>query len=249
MRTPGAQVVDLRPVPLLDVSKSEIIEAIVSSRPPMRSFVGVNAHSVFLAEHDATFREVLGRAYCFCDGFGVHLLARVQGLKRPRHRNTPTDFMWGTFARLAESGMTVYLLGDEPGVAEAFAREVEKRHPGLVSGHHHGFFAFGSAEEGKVIDEINGLRPHLLCVGMGQPRQEIWADERRNRLDCAATLHLGASMAFAVGARRRGPKWATDRGLEWAFRVLHEPRRMADRYFVEIPRLIARGWGYRRARR
>jgi N-acetylglucosaminyldiphosphoundecaprenol N-acetyl-beta-D-mannosaminyltransferase len=73
---------------------------------------------------------------------------------------------------------------------------------------------------------------------MGQPRQEKWAHRLREELGCAAVLNLGASMAFAIGARKRGPSWATGRGLEWLFRVLAEPRKMFARYFVEIPWLV-----------
>jgi N-acetylglucosaminyldiphosphoundecaprenol N-acetyl-beta-D-mannosaminyltransferase len=148
--------------------------------------------------------------------------------------------MWDVFARLHALGKTVYLLGDEPGVAEGFARLLNERHPGLVRGHHHGFFQAGSDEEREIVAQINALRPHLLCVGMGQPRQEKWLHRLRGTLSCPAALVIGASMAFAIGARRRGPAWATGRGLEWVFRVLHEPRRMFTRYFFEIPWLMTR---------
>lgn len=237
--------IDLKPLPLRDVSREEIVEAIAQARQPVTSFVGVNAHTAYLLEQRADFRSVAAEAYRFCDGFGVHLLALAQGLPRPQHRNTPTDFMWPVFARLAREGKSVYLVGDEPGVAERFGALLEGRHPGLVCGHHHGFFQGGSAEEAALIAEIAAKKPHLLCVGMGQPRQELWVHQNRERLAAAAALHLGASMAFAIGARRRGPQWATDRGLEWLFRVLHEPRRMFSRYFVEIPWLVQRALRHR----
>ena len=227
----------MRPVSILDVSKEEIVEAISTAAGPVRSFVAVNAHTLYVAEKDAGFVEALAGSYRFCDGFGVHLLAMLQGLPRPRHRNTPTDFMWDVFARLAADGKTVFLLGDEPGVAERFAGLLEAKHPGLVAGRQHGFFRSG-AEDDAVVSAINASGAHLLCAGMGQPRQEKWVHDRAGRLACAAAFHIGASMAFAVGARRRGPQWATDRGLEWLFRVLSEPRRMFARYFVEVPVLI-----------
>jgi exopolysaccharide biosynthesis WecB/TagA/CpsF family protein len=237
--------VKLRPVTFLDVSKDGIVEAIADARGPLKAFIGLNAHGVYLVEKDAEFREILEDAYRFCDGFGVHLLAMLQGLERPRYRNTATDFMWAVFSRLHELGKTVYLLGDEPGVSERFAQMLEAKYPGLVCGQHHGFFALNSKEEAAIVTDINAARPHLLCVGMGQPRQEKWAARLRSELVCPAVLHLGASMAFAIGARKRGPAWATGRGLEWFFRVLHEPRKMFSRYFLEIPWLIARALRYR----
>jgi exopolysaccharide biosynthesis WecB/TagA/CpsF family protein len=232
--------INLRPVSFRDISKEEIVAAIDMAQLPMQSFVGLNAHTIYLAEQDREFREVLNAAFRFCDGFGVHLLAMLQGVNRPRHRNTATDFMWDVFEHLHESGKTVYLLGDEPGVAENFALLLDKKFPGLVCGQQHGFFAMESDDERAIVAGINARQPHLLCVGMGQPRQEKWAFRLRNELKCPAALHLGASMAFATGVRKRGPAWATGRGLEWLFRVLHEPRKMFSRYFVEIPWLITR---------
>lgn len=240
----AAQEVPLRPVPLRDVPMREIVEAIAAARPPVKSFVGVNAHTVFLAERDAEFRRILGETYRFCDGFGVHLLALMQGLPKPRHRNTPTDFMWEVFAQMHALGLTVFLVGDKPDVVDAFSARLDVLYPGLICGHHHGFFQEGTDEERVLVRRINDRGPHLICVGMGQPRQEKWVHRLRDELSCSAALHLGASMAFAVGARRRGPRWATHNGLEWLFRVLHEPRRMFFRYFVEIPWLASRAISY-----
>jgi len=237
------EMIDLQPVPIPDVSKAEIVEAIAGAQGPLLNFVAVNAHTLYLAERDAEFAAILRESERFCDGFGVHLLALAQGLPRPQHRNTPTDFMWDVFAKLSSLGKTVYLLGDEPGVTEKFAALLEARFPGLVCGFHHGFFK--PEDESALVAEINASHPHLLCVGMGQPRQEKWAHRLRNELQCPAAFHIGASMAFAVDARRRGPQWATDHGLEWLFRVLAEPRKMFTRYFVEIPWLVVRSLKWR----
>lgn len=234
----------MKPVAFPDLSREEIAGEIARAMGTERRFIAVNAHTVYLAERDAEFREILEQSDCFCDGFGVHLLSLLQGAGKPEHRNTPTDFMWLIFERLSALGKTVWLVGDEPGVAEEFARLVNSRHPGLILGSHDGYFAMGSADEDRILSEIHDAKPDLICVGMGQPRQEKWAYRLRGRLGCP-TFHIGASMAFAIGARRRGPKWATDHGLEWLFRVLHEPQRMFSRYFVETPWLAARAVRYR----
>lgn len=246
MKPASPQVIQFHPVCFHDSSVEETVEAMVSAcaGEPL-SFVGLNAHTAYLAERDPDFAAVLKGAYRFCDGFGIHLLCWLQGLGRPRHRSTPTDFMWEAFRAHEVAGKKIYCLGDRPGVAEAFMRLVNRRFPGLVCGSHHGFFAIGSAEEKAVIEDINAHAPHLLCVGMGQPRQEKWVHLRREELHCRAAFHIGASMAFAIGERRRGPQWATDRGFEWLFRVLAEPRAMFTRYFVEIPWLIGRAIGHR----
>ncbi len=240
MRETQAQAVRWGAAAFFDVSREEIAEAIVDAQGPLQNFIAVNAHTLFLAERDAEFAEILRGSYGFCDGFGVHLLCVLQGKARPRNRTTPTDFMWLVFERLAAAGKRMYCVGDRREVVAAFSEMVNARHPGLVCGWRDGFFQPGSGEEAAILDDIQVCKPHLLCVGMGQPRQEKWARHHQSVLPCAAAFHIGASMAFATGHRRRGPQWATDHGLEWLFRVLSEPRKMFSRYFVEIPWLIGR---------
>lgn len=245
MRESQAQAVRWGAAAFFDVSCEQIAEEIVTAEGSLQNFIAVNAHTLFLAERDAEFAEILRKSYGFCDGFGVHLLCILQGQPRPRNRTTPTDFMWLVFARLAAKGLRMYCVGDCPEVVAVFAEMVNTRHPGLVCGWRDGFFQSGSAEEAEILEDIRVRSPHLLCVGMGQPRQEKWANHHRDALPCAAAFHIGASMAFATGLRRRGPRWATDNGLEWLFRVINEPRRMFSRYFVEIPWLVRKAILYR----
>jgi exopolysaccharide biosynthesis WecB/TagA/CpsF family protein len=115
---------------------------------------------------------------------------------------------------------------------------MEQRHPGVVAGFHNGFFKENSPEETAIVRQINRSGADVLVLCMGMPRQEFWAERHRNHLACSSILMAGASMAFLTGFRRRGPRWATDRGLEWFFRLAYEPLTMAPRYLFGLPRLL-----------
>jgi N-acetylglucosaminyldiphosphoundecaprenol N-acetyl-beta-D-mannosaminyltransferase len=233
---PAFPLVQCGPVFFQDVSAAEIVEEVCRDAEAPRLFTALNAHGLDLALKSPAYSALLNQSHlCSCDGFGIHLFCRLFGFGQPRHRNTPTDYLPELLRRLASEGKRVFLVGDTPEIVSSFARKTEERYPGLVAGFHSGFFDRGSREEELLIAVINQARPHAILVGMGNPRQEYWAAENAPRLSCAALCMIGASMAFLLGQRRRGPRWATDRGLEGALRLLFEPARMWRRYLVEIP--------------
>ncbi|MDE1170647.1 MAG: WecB/TagA/CpsF family glycosyltransferase [Verrucomicrobium sp.] len=236
------------PVAFRDVTAAEIVAEVARpAGPAPRLFTALNAHALSLALQQPRFRDLLNRSHlCFCDGFGILLFCRLWGFGAPRHRNTPTDFLPALLERLAAEKKTVFLLGDTEAVAAAYARQLEARHPGLVCGWHSGFFPRGGEEEAALLARIAAARPHALLLGMGMPRQEYWAEDHQAALSCASVVMIGASMAFHTGSRRRGPRWATGRGLEGVFRLLLEPRVVWHRYLVELPRLA---WALRRYRK
>jgi N-acetylglucosaminyldiphosphoundecaprenol N-acetyl-beta-D-mannosaminyltransferase len=92
----------------------------------------------------------------------------------------------------------------------------------------------GSAENEALIQRINAYRPDLLMVGMGMPRQEFWTQENFARLDAYVILSSsGAALEYVAGAAPTPPRWAGRIGLEWMFRLVHEPRRLFSRYLIE----------------
>jgi N-acetylglucosaminyldiphosphoundecaprenol N-acetyl-beta-D-mannosaminyltransferase len=86
-------------------------------------------------------------------------------------------------------------------------------------------------EEREFVDRIERARPHVLWVGLGTPRQDLFIDRFRHRLG-ATLIAVGAAFDFIAGTKSQAPKWAQDRGLEWAFRLATEPRRLWRRYLL-----------------
>ena len=112
-------------------------------------------------------------------------------------------------------------------------------------GTHHGYFdrTPGSAENDAVLDAISSFRPHVLFVGMGMPVQEVWLQRNGPRLPPCVQFSVGAAFDYEAGVQPVAPRWMGRVGLEWAYRLFRDPRRMFRRYCVEpwtiLPKAIA----------
>ncbi|MEI9999666.1 MAG: glycosyltransferase [Verrucomicrobiota bacterium] len=135
-----------------DIRRSEIIDVLAEDAPEPRLIANVNAHAINLALKDAAFLDILNHAHaCFCDGFGVKVLAALFRRGTIRDRTTMPGFVEEVAARLHGEGKRLFLLGDEPGVAEAYAKKLEARWPGVVAGTHHGFILRDPAAEAEAL--------------------------------------------------------------------------------------------------
>lgn len=201
----------------------------------------VNVHAINMAQDDAAFRTILNDApVVFCDGFGVRLGARILGHRVPPRFTLP-DWGWDLAALSEQHGWTLFLLGDEPGVAEQAVLRFHERHPRLqVVGTFHGFFDKqpDTTENAAVIAAINAVRPNILILGFGMPLQERWLAENWSQLDADVAITGGAAIRYIAGVTRRGPPWMTRFGLEWLARLVIEPRRLWRRYVLGNPRFL-----------
>lgn len=205
--------------------------------------LNVNANCLNLAWSRPWLRRTLNEAsLVFCDGVGVALAARILSLPTPT-RITYADWTWQLAGFAAREGLTIYLLGARPGVAEEAACSLRRRHPALrIAGAEHGYFdkSAGSPENEAALARISGASPDILVVGFGMPLQERWISENRHRLDCGVVLAGGAALDYVSGRARRGPRFLTDNGLEWLARLAIEPRRLWRRYVLGNPLFLAR---------
>jgi N-acetylglucosaminyldiphosphoundecaprenol N-acetyl-beta-D-mannosaminyltransferase len=208
--------------------------------------LNVNANCLNLLYRSPALREFFAAAdVVFCDGSGVVLAARLLGKSLPA-RITYADWAWQLAAFAEEEGLSLFLLGAGPGVAQRAARRLLERHPGLrISGVGHGYFDHtpGSPENEAVLREINTTRPDLLLVGLGMPLQERWLMQNRDRLEAGVGPPGGGGRAvfdYVSGGLLRGPPLLTDNGFEWLGRLLVEPRRLWRRYLLGNPLFLLR---------
>ena len=172
------------------------------------------------------------------DGVPVAWVGRAQGQKV--QRVCGPDVMPALLDRSRATGARHYFYGGAPGVAERLAERMRAAYPGLtVVGSHSPPFRPQSAEEDAAdAAMINAARPDYVWVGLGAPKQDLWAARMRSFLDAAVVLAVGAAFDFHSGGLRRAPAWMQRFGLEWLYRLAAEPRRLARRYFLTNTRFL-----------
>ena len=202
-------------------------------------FANVNIHTINIAQGDRMFMDFLNEVpLVYCDGSGVRVGARILGAKPPP-RISLTYWVWDLFGFCEANGFSIFFLGGEKGNAGKAVDTVLEKHPRLkVVGSHHGYFEKSGPGSGGVIELINSVKPNLLLVCFGMPLQEHWARENLAKLRCNVVLFGGAIIDYLSGSKGVPPRWMADHGLEWVYRVFHEPRRLWRRYLLGIPLFI-----------
>lgn len=197
--------------------------------------VGVNAHVCNLARKDARLRRLLDSSIAYADGQSVVWAAKLLGGHLPERLAT-TDVAEPLLRAAAAEGIPVYFFGAAEGVAERAAAILRGRIPGLKLRTHHGYVS--PEDMPAVLDEIETHGTRILFVGMGDPAQQLWVDTYRDRLP-AAVLTCGGLFDWLSGSNRRAPEWMIRAGLEWLWRLMIEPRRLAKRYLLGNPSFMA----------
>jgi len=244
---PGKRMV-LAGVPLDLVTRKDLLLYLTLAANGDASVLvaNVNIHAHNIAHGDSEFLQILHDAdLVFCDGAGIVLGARLLGLPRPE-RLTPMDWI-DEFAQLiSEQGHSMFLLGNEPGVADKAAERFSGKFGArIVAGTQHGYFNKDGVENDAVIDAINSSGANILLVGMGMPLQEKWITKHRARLKPRVLLPVGALFGWYSGQLSRPPRWMTDNGMEWLGRLWRHPRRVWKRYLIGNPIFLARVIGTR----
>lgn len=228
--SPIAEILDL---PLDNLTMAEAAESVLAPRPEaaVRQVSFINVDCVNKAHHDADYREILQtNDLRLADGIGLRIAGRL--LKSEIRENVNGTDLFPVLCRLmAERGLSVYLLGAKPGVAEDVAGWIRRNHPkARVAGVQHGYFA--ADQEDAVVEAINASGADILLVAFGAPRQEQWIRRNRHRLAVRSALGVGGLFDFYSGRTPRAPQWLRELGLEWTYRLMQEPGRMWKRYLV-----------------
>uniref|UniRef100_A0A7V6A532 WecB/TagA/CpsF family glycosyltransferase n=1 Tax=Desulfobacca acetoxidans TaxID=60893 RepID=A0A7V6A532_9BACT len=207
----------------------EISRLVARSRPGI--ILSANVHGLNFCRRLPWLAAFYNQAdIVYVDGAGIVLGARLLGYKFPP-RTTMDDWGWSAARHLARRGHSLYLLGNPPGVAAKAAFKLREHAPGLqVLGSHHGFFRKSGPEHDTVIDEINRLEPDILMVGLGMPLEQQWIMENHTRVRARVFWEVGSAFQLWAGAIPQCPRWLGNLGLNWLFRLLLEPRRLANRY-------------------
>ncbi|MGI9037994.1 MAG: WecB/TagA/CpsF family glycosyltransferase [Gemmatimonadota bacterium] len=174
------------------------------------------------------------------DGMPLVWLSRRRG--RPEvSRVYGPDLMLSCCDSFRDRGARHYFYGGAEGVPEQLASSLTERFPGLevAGGFSPPYRDLTEAENREIVARINESRPDFVWVGLGCPKQDFWMAEHRDELEAPVLVGVGAAFDFHSGRKRQAPSWMQSRGLEWLFRLLSEPRRLAGRYVAGNSRFIA----------
>jgi N-acetylglucosaminyldiphosphoundecaprenol N-acetyl-beta-D-mannosaminyltransferase len=190
-----------------------------------------NSHTMVTAAKNPALVEALEKSdFLLPDGSGVLWGSALCG-KPLMHNLNGTDLVPVLCKNGAPKGLSLYLLGAKPGVAEEAAANFAKAYPGLViTGTQHGYFS--PAETPQVLDKIRAARPHLLLIAMGVPLQEIWINQYANELPGITCMGVGGLFDFIAKRVPRAPRPIRAIGMEWVWRLAMEPSRMWQRYLI-----------------
>jgi N-acetylglucosaminyldiphosphoundecaprenol N-acetyl-beta-D-mannosaminyltransferase len=212
----------------------ETLQAFIESGDP-HLVVTADSSAVVIAREDEEFRRIVNAAdLVTADSTGILWATRRQGQPLPE-RVSGCDLAEQLCAMSAREGYSVFLYGAAPGVAEEAAARMKARYPGLtIAGTAHGFL--GDTEQEQLIETIRAARPHVLLVAMGIPRQEKWIHRNLTRLNVPVSIGVGGSFDVFAGRVRRAPLWMQRHGLEWAYRLAANPKKIAK--VLTLPRFV-----------
>jgi len=207
-----------------------------------REYVCVAAvHTIMASREDPELREaVLGASMTLPDGQPLRWAINALGHELPERVYGP-ELMARACERAAQSGQRMYLYGGRnQGALVQLALNLRQRYPGLriVGGQSPPFRALSDDEAAATAREINDSGADVVWVGIGVPKQEKWMASMRDRLDAPVLIGVGAAFDFLAGLVPQAPPQLQKLGLEWAYRLAHEPRRLWKRYARYNPRFV-----------
>jgi N-acetylglucosaminyldiphosphoundecaprenol N-acetyl-beta-D-mannosaminyltransferase len=229
------------PIAVTDYGRTlDWIDAMVAER--QHGYVCVcNVHTVMAAREDSALRAALLSSSLNVPD-GQPLVWALNALGNSLHdRVYGPELMARAFARAPSSGHRFYLYGgrDHDALVQLGVR-LRRRFPGasIVGGYAPPFRPLASDERAAIIDEINRSGADVVWVGIGVPKQEKWMAAMRPELEAPVLVGVGAAFDFHAGLVPQAPPVLQGAGLEWAYRLAHEPRRLWRRYLRYNPRFV-----------
>lgn len=198
-----------------------------------------NTHLVTLARHDLRFAKTMERFDLILpDGMPLIWCMNRRGTQLADRVYGPT-FMLRCLEATADKteNASHYFLGGSEELLASLTTKLQEKFPDLkIAGTYSPPFAplgvWSAEEDQRMLDAIAKSNAEFVWIGLGCPKQESWLARMKDRLPPAVYGAVGAAFAFHAGEVKQSPKWMQDRGLEWAFRLFKEPRRLWKRYFV-----------------
>lgn len=215
-------------IPILLTTSNHCIDNIVNKiiKRKKTLFTFANANTLNIAFDNNKYKQTIKKTIVLNDGIGIDIAAKILYKNKFLENLNGTDFIPKLFLRLP-SGTKLYFLGS----VEKNIKIAQKRfiydYPYLeLVGVNNGYFKNNL----DILISINVLKPDIILVGLGNPKQEFWIEENYKNIDAIIFIGVGAFFDFYSGEMRRAPTLIRKLRLEWFFRLLIEPKRLFKRY-------------------
>ena len=190
-------------------------------------------HTVLLSEN-SDFREAYEDAHMvLADGHPIVWASRLLGRPLPE-RVAGSELVPKLFDSYTKQGkLKVFLLGAAEGVAAQAAAKMKEQWKNVETvGVYSPPMGFEKdpEETNYILGRITLVKPDVVVVGLGAPKQEVWVHQNADQLDAKVALCVGATIDFLAGEKKRAPVWMQKSGVEWLHRMLSEPKRLVKRY-------------------
>jgi N-acetylglucosaminyldiphosphoundecaprenol N-acetyl-beta-D-mannosaminyltransferase len=219
------------------VTEMDAVHAIIAAATARRGHWTITANLDHLRRYqrERIARELLDAAdLVLADGIPLIWASRLAGAALPE-RVAGSNIVWSLSAAACQHETSVFLLGGDPGAAERAAKVLQERYPGLkIAGTLCPPMSFETdLRELELIQrELEAAAPQIVFVGLGFPKQDLLIRRLRGLLPGTSFIGVGISLSFVAGDVARAPNWTHKLCLEWLYRLLQEPRRLARRYVL-----------------
>ncbi len=198
-----------------------------------------NGHAIAMSALDSKFRTLFQQAdLIHADGEPVVLASKLFSKTPVPERSATTDFLFDAAHAARDAGLKFFLLGSSEAVNARAVEKLQQSYPGIeIVGRRNGYFR--REDEAEICDAINASGADVLWVGLGVPFEYEFSLRNKSRLNVGWLVTCGGCFNFAAGDYARAPEWMQKNGLEWAFRLWREPRRLFWRYLITNPIALA----------
>ena len=199
-----------------------------------------NVHSTLESRDNEALRQAVSDSYMSVpDGMPLVWILRRRGL-RSVEKVTGIDYIPRVARAGIGSGIRHYFYGGAEGVAERAAAGLQRLVPGteIAGASAPPFSDTIEWDLSPLQAELARTRPHILWVGLGAPKQELWMHHAARDLDVPISVGVGAAFDFLAGTKSAAPRFLSSLGLEWLYRFASEPRRLFKRYAIGNPRFV-----------
>lgn len=206
-----------------------------------RTIYTPNTEIVMEAKKDEKLKNILNDGdIVIPDGIGLIYASKIKKKSLPE-RVTGCDVSFEILNMANENGYSVFLLGGEEAVSKEAEKRIKENYPNIkLAGAQNGYFKGahighpGHEEELSIVENINSSNADILFVGLGAPKQEIWINENKGKLNCKVIIGNGGTVDVIAGKANRAPKIYQKLGLEWLYRLMKDPKRIKRQMVIPV---------------